>query len=63
MTLEEDQALMACVVGIVESLKLLGYQRAHYTQMQNENGQLILAASPDGKTNFAIQVKTWKPVE
>ena len=58
----DDENLGHCIAAIVESLRYLGYQRPQYAEMQNECGQLILATSPDGETNFAIQVRTWQPV-
>lgn len=60
---DDAEALAHCIASIVESLKSLGYMRPHYAEMVNECGELILASSPDGKTHFAIQVRTWKYAE
>lgn len=58
---DDMESLAHCIAAIVESLKHLGYQHPQWAQMRNEHGELILATSPDGKTHFAIQVKTWEP--
>ena len=59
----EQEALAHCIAAIVESLRNLGYQNPQYAQMRDEHGELILANSPDGKTKFAIQVRTWEPMQ
>lgn len=52
---------MECIIAVVESLRRLNYQHPQYTGFKNpDNGGLvILATSPDGETDFAIEVRTW----
>jgi hypothetical protein len=56
-----QEAQMTCIAAIVLSLKNLGYQHPQYTGFKNpdNDGLIILATSPDGETDFAIEVRTW----
>jgi len=58
---QTEKAHMECIAAIVASLKNLGYQHPQYTGFKNpDNGGLvILATSPNGDTDFAIEVRTW----
>ena len=60
---EKEKSLMECIAAIVVSLKNLGYTHPQFSGYRNpDNGALvILAGSPDEKTHYAIEVRTWEP--
>lgn len=59
----EDKILINCLASIVFGLKINEYKDPHLTEFRNpqNGGVVILAQSPDGKTHFAIEVRTWDP--
>ena len=61
--IEKLAAIGGCIASIVSALKILGYQNPHFSGLCNENGHVILATSPDGKTHFSIQVNTWETIK